>query len=238
MNSIPDADSGRRISRLWHAIAATACILLAATPVLAAGAPAPGPDGFSPLTAWRPFRGSGPISPKWRVEGDTMSLTPGGGDIVTVETFDNFELDFDWKISPGGNSGVMYRVSEASGAPFDSGPEYQVLDNQGEENGKSPLTAAASCYGIYPVTTDVARPAGEWNTARIVVDGNHVEHWLNGTMVVSYELGSADWKARVAASKFSATPIYGTVPKGHIDLQHHGATVDYRGIRIKTLPGP
>lgn len=195
-------------------------------------------DGFRPLTAWRPFRGTGTISPKWQIDGTVMSLTPGGGDIVSVDEFDNFELDFDWKISKGGNSGVMYRVSEASGAPFDSGPEYQILDNGHTEDGKAALTAAASCYGVYPVTEDATLPVGQWNSARIIVDGNHVEHWLNGKLMVSYELGSPDWKQRVAASKFAAIPIYGTVRKGHIDLQDHGGAVQYRNVRIKELTAP
>jgi hypothetical protein len=216
--------------------------LLAAT-LLAAAAPAaaaenPNAAGFRPITDWRPYRGSGTPSAKWHFDGNLISLTPGGGDIVSVEEFDNFELDFDWKISPGGNSGVMYRVSEASGAPFDSGPEYQILDNATAEGGDSPLTAAASCYGIYPVSANAALPAGEWNTARIIVQGNHVEHWLNGRKVVDYELGSADWKHRVASSKFKATPIYGTVSKGHIDLQDHGSAVTFRNVRVEPLPAP
>jgi len=192
--------------------------------------------GFHRLE-WRPYRRGGPLPAEWRIDGDRISHTPGGGDIVSVEVYSSFELDFDWKIAPGGNSGVLYRVSEASGAPFDSGPEYQILDNRGEINGRNPLTAAASCYAVYAVTADASKPAGEWNAARIVVRGNHVEHWLNGVKVVDYELGSDDWKNRVGASKFTYMPLYGQMPWGHIDLQDHGAAVEYRHMAIERLPG-
>ena len=192
--------------------------------------------GFHPITDWRPYRRGGPLPDTWKISEGVISHTPGGGDIVSVDVFANFELDFDWKISPGGNSGVLYRVSEAGGAPFDSGPEYQILDNGGEINGKNPLTAAASCYAVYAVSTDATKPVGEWNSARIIVNGKHVEHWLNGQKVVEYELGSDDWKNRVGASKFTTTPIYGTMPWGRIDLQDHGAAVWYRNMMIERLP--
>lgn len=212
-------------------------LLLAApdsTPAVAKDAATP--PSFQPLTAWRPYRHGGPLPETWKIEGNVIRHTPGGGDIVSVEEFSSFELDFDWAISPGGNSGVLYRVGEAAGAPFDSGPEYQILDNSETPDGQSPLTAAASCYAVYPVSTDATKPVGEWNAARIVVRGRHVEHWLNGVKVVSYDLGSDDWTNRVGASKFGTTPIYGTLPRGHIDLQDHGAAARYRNLMIARLP--
>ena len=188
-----------------------------------------------PITGWRAYGGAGTPT-TWKISGDVISHTPGGGDLVSVASFANFELSFEWKISPGGNSGVMYRVGEQYGASFQSGPEYQILDNVGHPDGQSPVTSAASAYGLYAPSEDLTKPVGDWNSARIVVIGNHVEHWLNGEMVLGYDLGSPDWKSRVAASKFAAWPAYGTLPAGHIVLQDHESAVDYRNIVIRELP--
>ena len=192
--------------------------------------------GFEPLTQWRAYNGDG-VPSTWQVSGGNISHTPGGGDLVTVETFGNFELAFDWRIELGGNSGIMYRVVESADAPHSTGPEYQILDNLGHPDGRSPLTSAASAYGLYAPREDVTRAAGDWNSGRILVDGTHVEHWLNDVKVLEFELGSDDWKARVAASKFAGFPNYGAAPEGHITLQDHGASVDFRNIRIKRLSG-
>lgn len=209
--------------------AMTMIAMLAVAPALADDA------GFRPLTDWRAWRGTG-IPPQWTIKDGVIEHQPGGGDLVSVETFHNFELSFDWRISPGGNSGVIYRSSEDFPAPYQTGAEYQILDNAGHADGKSPLTSAASTYGLYPPSADLTRPVGEWNSARIVVSGDHVEHWLNGTKVLEYEFGSPEWKQRVAQSKFAAWPEYGTVPTGHIDLQDHGNPVAYRDLMIRVLP--
>ncbi|HEX4298259.1 MAG TPA: DUF1080 domain-containing protein [Devosia sp.] len=203
--------------------------LLSVAPTLAEDA------GFRPLTEWRAWRGTG-IPPQWTIKDGVIELQPGGGDLVSVETFHNFELSFEWRISAGGNSGVIYRSSEDFPLSYQTGAEYQILDNTGHPDGKSPLTSAASNYGLYAPSADVTKPVGEWNTARIVVSGNHVEHWLNGTEVLDYEIGSPDWKQRVAQSKFAAWPEYGTIGTGHIDLQDHGNPVAYRNLMIKVLP--
>jgi hypothetical protein len=111
----------------------------------------------------------------------------------------------------------------------------QVLDDSRHADGKNPLTSAGADYGLYAAPRGVVKPVGEWNAVRIVVKGNHVEHWLNGKQVVRYELGSDDWKARVAASKFKAWPDYGLAKSGHIALQNHGGAVSYRSIRVRPL---
>ncbi len=192
-------------------------------------------DGTS-LEAWRGYR-SETIPPCWRIAEDgTLHCTgEGSGDLITKEQFADFVLELEWKVAPGGNSGIMYRVTEAYDTPWMSGPEYQVLDNAGHPNGNDPKTSAGACYALYPTDPQAVRPAGEWNTARIVVDGTHVEHWLNGQKVVEYELGSDDWNARVAASKFRVYPNFGKAAEGHIALQNHGDPVWYRNIRIRLL---
>ena len=157
------------------------------------------------------------------------------GDIVSTEKYDNYELAFDWKISPGGNSGVIYRASEDNDAPYLSGPEYQVIDNDGYKGGLTELQKAAANYDMHAVTEKVLKPVGEWNSGKIVVNGNHCEHWLNGVKVVDYDFQSDDWKARKSKSKWKDVAPYGMTTKGHIDLQDHGHEVWYRNIMIKAL---
>ncbi len=187
---------------------------------------------------WHAYKGKG-IPDKWKAVDGALVISPkngkNGGDIVTDDEYANFELAFDWKVTPGANSGVMYRIAETEDAPYFTGPEYQVLDNTRHPDGKLKETSAASCYALYAPTKDVTKPVGAWNRSRIVVRGDRVEHWLNGEKVVSYEFGSADWNERVAKSKFRDWKKFGTLKKGHIDFQDHGDEVHYRNIKIKTL---
>jgi hypothetical protein len=187
---------------------------------------------------WRKYKGK-EVPDKWKVVDGTLVFQPkggkSGGDIVTVDQFDNFDLVLEWKISAGGNSGLIYRVSEEFPAPWQTGPEYQLLDNAKHPDGKNPLTSAGSAYAVYAPVKDVIRPVGEWNQTRLLVNGNHVEHWLNGVKVVEYELGSDDWQKRVQASKFNKFPRYGRETKGHIDLQDHGNEIAFRNIKIRPV---
>ena len=189
-------------------------------------------DGRS-LAGWRGFRSEQPPAGWQAVEGSLVRVG-GGGDLLTVEEFDDFELALDWKVEPGGNSGVMFRVARDGDETYHTGPEMQVLDDAGHADGRSRLTAAGSAYGLYPAPEGVVRPAGEWNEARLLVHGSHVEQWLNGTKTAEYEIGSPDWERRVRESKFAAWPRYGRVPRGHIVLQDHGDRVEYRNVRIRT----
>ena len=174
----------------------------------------------------------------WRAVDGTLALVGPAGDIVTVETFRSFELLFDWKVEKGGNSGVFFRVTEATDRVWHSGPEYQVLHNAGHADGANPLTSAGSDYALHAPVRDVTRPLGEWNTARLLVRGAQVEHWMNGVKLLEYELGSADWQRRVEASKFASLPRFGREPSGHIAIQDHGDPVAYRNLKIRRLDTP
>ena len=181
---------------------------------------------------WRGYRKD--IMPDgWKVKDGCIVRVGSGGDIICEDEFDNFELELEWRICPAGNSGIFYRVNEELDWPFFSGPEMQVLDNAEHADGRNSKTSAGSNYALYAPKRDVTVPIGLFNKARIVCDGPHVEHWLNGEKVVEYELWSDEWKALVAGSKFSAWPKYGLMKKGHIVLQDHGDMVWYRNIKIR-----
>ena len=165
-----------------------------------------------------------------------LTKSVGTGDIMTRDEYQDFELRFDWKIGTGGNSGVFYRASEEYDHIYWTGPEYQLLDDANARDGKNRLTSAGSAYGLYAAPAGIVKPANEWNSARIVVKGHHVEHWMNGQKLLEYELGSPDWSAKVAASKFAAWPHYGTLPRGFIGIQgDHDGTLSLRNIMIREL---
>ena len=171
----------------------------------------------------------------WQVKNDCLARVGSGGDIVTDDEFDNFELKLEWRVTPGANSGIFFRVSEDEDQPWRTGPEMQILDNAEHADGRNPLTSAGSNYALHAPGRDVTQPVGLFNEVRLIVNGPHVEHWLNGVKIVEYELGSPEWEKLVAASKFSSMPRYGREKKGHIDLQDHGDLVWYRNIKIRPL---
>ena len=172
----------------------------------------------------------------WEIVDGSLTRTGSGGDIITREQYDDFELELEWKVQPNGNSGIFFNVAEDGyGSVWQTGPEMQVLDDELHYDGKNRLTCAGSNYALHAAPEGVVHPAGQWNTVRLVLRGDSVEHWLNGTNVVSYELQSPEWKALVADSKFKDMPDYGTRASGHIALQDHGDVVEYRNIRIRRL---
>lgn len=191
-------------------------------------------DGSTTL-GWRGFRRA-TMPDGWRVVDGALVRVGAGGDIITVDQFENFELRLEWKVEPGGNSGIFFRVVESSERTYHSGPEMQVLDDSRHADGRSRLTSAGSNYGLHAVPTGVSRPAGQWNEVRLVVNGARVEHWLNGVLVVSYELWTDEWRRLVQNSKFAQWPEYGMARRGHIALQDHGDRVYFRSIRIRELP--
>ncbi len=160
-----------------------------------------------------------------------------GGDIVTERKFGNFIFDTEWKISEGGNSGILYLVGENGyNAVYETGPEYQLLDDMGFPVPLEDWHYTGANYGMHAPGDPDIKPAGEWNTTRIVVDNGQVEHWLNGKKVVEYELWSEEWEELVASGKWSGYPGYGRYREGHIALQDHGDQVWFRNIKIKELP--
>jgi hypothetical protein len=189
------------------------------------------------LTGFRGFKSASPTT-SWKVADGAIVYVGEGTDLVTEQEFDNFELAFDWKIAPGGNSGVMYQVTEEGDETYWSGPEYQILDNARHPDAKQGVNGnrtAGACYDLYAPSTDASKPAGEWNSSKIVVKGSHVEHWLNGQKVVEYERGSADWNERLAASKFTKWPMFAKSTMGHIVFQDHDSDVSYRNIKVREL---
>ena len=163
-----------------------------------------------------------------------------GGDIITDATFDNYEFCFDWKISEGGNSGVKYNVSEeisVSQEPKTAalGWEYQVLDDERHSDNLNPTHRAGSLYEMIEATNKTLMPVGEWNTSRIIINGNHGEHWLNGVKVIEYEMDSAEFEALFQKSKYRDIPGFKDKKVGHLVLQDHGNTAWYRNLKVRSL---
>ncbi|MDH5643624.1 MAG: DUF1080 domain-containing protein [Gemmatimonadota bacterium] len=163
------------------------------------------------------------------------------GDIVTRESYDDFELSLEFRLAERSNSGIFYRAVHREGfALWQVAPEYQVLDDISYvplEDWPTSKTLTGDNYDLHSSAERVAAPVGEWNAVRIVADGSHVEHWLNGVKTVEYEMWSGDWDSLVAESKFAEYEHYGQSQWGSIGLQDHGGPVWYRNIKIRTLSG-
>jgi hypothetical protein len=186
---------------------------------------------------WRGFKKDSFPASSWKVEDGALKTIPGehGTDLITQNQYDNFELRLEWRIAPAGNSGIMYHVSEKFEEPWHTGPEMQVLDDNQHPDGKDPKTSAGALYDLIAPTNKELKPVGEWNKVRLMVKGNHVEHWLNGNKVVEYELGSPTLNGLIAKSKFKDMPRFAKEKTGHIALQHHHDEVWYRNIKIRRL---
>lgn len=205
-----------------------------------ASAPTPGP--WTDLLAggaarhWRGYQVDS-LPSAWAYDAATgvLTRTRFGGDIVTREQYTDFELELEWRVGPKGNSGIFYHATEETKVIYENAPEMQILDNQGHNDGKNTLTSAGANYALDAPVRDVTKPVGEWNQARIVVVGPHVEHWLNGVKLLEYSLWTPEWTAKVKASKFAQWPPYGLARRGHIGLQEHGDVVSFRNIRIREL---
>jgi hypothetical protein len=202
-------------------------------------------DGVT-ASGWHSY-GKDSLGKAWKAEDSALHLdasikgdwqTKDGGDIVTNKEYENFHLKLEWKISKGGNSGIMFYVKEDTSKykyPWETGPEMQVVDNVGHPDGKSPLTSAGSLYDLIPVSKNSVKPAGEWNAVEIIADHGKLDLYMNGEHVISTTLWDEAWKKLVAGSKFATMKDFGTFKKGRISLQDHGADVWYRNIKIKSL---
>ena len=170
----------------------------------------------------------------WHVDQEgALAPTPKTSkDAVTKAGYESFDLTFDWKISKHGNSGVMFHVIDVGDETYESGPEYQLLDNS---RGEPPLERAGSLFALVAPAKDVTAPVGQWNHSRLLVDHGKVQHWMNGVKVAEYEIGSPDFKARVAKSKFTQWPQFATGKTGYIALQNHGDAVAFQNLKIKVL---
>ena len=197
-------------------------------------------DGHT-VDLWRGYKRPDATEGRWKVEEGMLTLPPENGrdthgqrDIISKDTFEQFELVFDWRIASGGNSGVKYFVLEDLDSAI--GHEYQLIDDERHADAKvGPHRQTAAFYDVLPAADRPTKPAGEWNTTRIVVRGQTVEHWLNGKKVLQYELNSPALNAAIAKSKFKSIDRFGKRQNGHLLLQDHGDQVWFRNIKIRRL---
>jgi len=190
---------------------------------------------------WRGYRKKTFPDRGWKVVDGSLQVLAGGGggDIVSEEQFGDFELALEWRVSAKANSGIMYRVTEKHGAPWQTGPEFQILDDAGSGLEATDAHSAGGLYDLAaPPPDKVLLPVGQWNHSRIRLHHNHLEHWLNGARTVSMDLASDAWKKSILASKFRAYEGFGVQPRGHIALQDHGNDVWFRNIKVRALDAP
>jgi inosose dehydratase len=199
-------------------------------------------DGKS-VNGWRGYRKPDAAATRWRVEDGMLTIPPNDGkdtrgalDLITSDTFSDFELEWEWRVSQGGNSGVKYFILEDMDSAI--GHEYQLIDDERHPDALvGPKRQTSAFYDVLPAANRPIKPAGEFNQSRVIVSGTHVEHWLNGVRVLQYELESPALRAAIADSKFKDVARFGTRQKGHILVQDHGDRVWYRNIRIRRLDG-
>jgi hypothetical protein len=185
------------------------------------------------LTGWHTYQQPIGVTAGWTVDGGSIRTDGSGRDLVSDQQYSSFELDLEWKVAPGANSGIFYWANEGTNEIYENAPEMQILDNLGHPDGKSPLTAAGSLYDLYPAPLTAVKPVGEWNEVRVVVHGSRVQQWLNGVRIVEVNFDSKEMKAKIAASKFNQWLTFGKSRRGHLALQSHGGTVWFRNLRIK-----
>lgn len=202
-------------------------------------------DGAT-TTGWHTY-GKNTIGKAWRVDNGALHLdasskkdwqTAEGGDIITDQEFENYHFKVDWKISPNGNSGIIFNIKEDPAKfqyPWYTGPEMQVLDNEGHADGKISKHRAGNLYDLIAVSKENVKPVGEWNTAEIVNNRGKLDFYLNGEHVVDTRTDDETWRNLIAGSKFKNMADFGKESRGRIGLQDHGDNVWFRNIKIKRL---
>ncbi|WP_105190107.1 3-keto-disaccharide hydrolase [Pseudoalteromonas sp. T1lg48] len=187
------------------------------------------------MSQWRNFKSDG-LNKQWQVEDGAMTLTAsGGGDILTKKSYDDFELQLQWKIAKKGNSGIFVLVDEKGSAIYSHAPEIQILDNQEHPDNKIDSHLAGSIYDLFAAPSSAHKVAGQWNDVRIRLRDNHLEVWQNGVSTTSIVIGSTTWNALVENSKFATWQGFAQGQGGHIGLQDHGDRVWFKNIKIKEL---
>ncbi len=200
-------------------------------------------DGKS-MSAWRGYK-MADMPPEWAIVDGTLTKTKTTEDIVTREEFANFELMVDWKVELRGNSGIFYRGTEKESRVYWSAPEYQLAEDSLTPDSRNIMTAVGAVYGFYPSKRGVGKRAGEWNSTRIVCNGSHVEHWLNGVMIAQYELWSPEWMLKLHGDpsdstkkplKFAPYKDWGMAKSGLIAIQgDHNGALSLRNMKIRVL---
>jgi hypothetical protein len=189
---------------------------------------------------WRGYKTPAFPATGWEIKDGILNVipanpgTPSGGDIITVNTYKNFELTLDFMYAPGGNSGIKYFIDGKTNV----GCEYQILDDKLHPDAKAGINGNRTLAGLYDLIPPKPKQDNgpeKWNSAKIIVNANHCEHWLNGRMTVSYERGNADWKTLVATSKFKNVEGFGEAGEGHILLQDHGNKVSFKNIKLREI---
>ena len=193
-------------------------------------------DGTT-MNGWRSYKNK--ESEGWDVKNGELYCKAEGvtkrADLITANKYENYELQIDWKISPKKNSGIIYMVNEENGASYESGPEYQVIDDAGYPAKLQDKQLSGANYDMHAPSAKVAKPTGEFNHTKIVINKGHVEHWLNGTKVVDYQLWTPEWEQIKGTSKWKDVKPYGLSKSGHIALQDHGGGIAFKNIKLKPL---
>ena len=196
-------------------------------------------DGKS-LKGWRPYQNQ--VTNSWTVnngvmycKGSETDKSDKRADMITEKEYENFDLSIDWKISPQGNSGILYMVTEEFPRSYQSGPEYQIIDDLNFPQKLEDWQKTGANYAMDPAPTAAPNPVGQWNTTRIVVNKGHVQHWLNGKKLLDFQMWTDEWKKKKMEGKWKDAPGYGMSKKGHIGLQDHGSEAWFKNLKIKEL---
>ena len=191
---------------------------------------------------WHNYNGNGPVK-SWMISNGALvclgsTQEAEGSDLITDKKYTNFDFYWEWKMDKGSNSGVLYHVVESPKyhAPYETGPEYQMIDDLGWPEKLEEWQKTGCDYAMYlPNDQKMLKPLGEWNTSEIIADNGHMQYWLNGKKIVKFTAWTADWQKRKAEGKWKDYPDYGLAHTGYIALQNHGQKAYFRGIRVKEL---